>query len=224
MSVNDTIPPQSSTPASPASPNTVPPNTVPAGAAAARSQVVNVPNALSTLRLILAIGVGMLIELGYYTTAWIVFIVAASTDWVDGYWARRFNQITKLGRILDPFVDKIIITASMIALVGVPGSGVAAWMVTVIVGRELLVTSLRGMVEGAGGDFSARWLGKWKFLFQCIAVVACLILVSSVAPPAWLLWSSRIALWLAVITTIASGVDYVLLVVNLARQKKLSGL
>lgn len=219
MSVEETIPPQTT------SVGTAPAmNTPPTGAAPAQSQVFNVPNTLSFLRLILAIGVGGLIELGQFTPAWIVFIIAASTDWVDGYWARRFNQITKLGRILDPFVDKIIITASMIALVGVPGSGVAAWMVTVIVGRELLVTSLRGMVEGAGGDFSARWLGKWKFLFQCIAVVACLILVSQATPPAWLFWTSRIALWLAVITTIASGVDYVLLVLQIARRKQLPGL
>ena len=79
---------------------------------------------------------------------------------------RRFNQITKLGRMLDPFVDKIIITAAMVALVGQPGSRIDAWMVTLIIGRELLVTSIRAMVEGKGGDFSARWFGKWKMVAQ----------------------------------------------------------
>jgi len=216
MSVNEILPPQSAPPSSAPAPD-VPP----AAAAPTSSQVFNVPNTLSFIRLIMAIGVGGLIELGQFTPAWIVFIVAASTDWIDGYWARRFNQVTKLGRILDPFVDKIIITAAMVALVGVPGSGVAAWMVTVIVGRELLVTSLRGMVESAGGDFSARPLGKWKFLFQCIAVVACLILASQAAPAQWLLWTARIALWLAVVTTIASAVDYVLIVLKIARRKTL---
>jgi CDP-diacylglycerol--glycerol-3-phosphate 3-phosphatidyltransferase len=181
------------------------------------SQVVNVPNALSTLRLILAVAVGVLIEYQLYTSAWIIFIIAASTDFVDGWWARRFNQMTKLGRILDPFVDKIIIVAAMVALVGVPASGVAAWMVTVIIGRELLVTSLRGMVEGRGGDFSARWLGKWKMLFQCVAVVACLILASSSAPAPWLWWTARISLWLAVVMTIASGVDYIAQAIKVSR-------
>jgi len=181
------------------------------------NRVVNVPNALSFTRLLLAIGVGVLIEVGAYTTAWIVFVVAASTDFIDGYWARRFNQITKLGRILDPFVDKIIITAAMVALVGVPASGVAAWMVTAVVGRELLVTSLRGMVEGQGGDFSARWLGKWKMLFQCIAVVACLILVGQSDPPQWLHWFARCSLWVAIAMTIASGVDYVIQAVRISR-------
>ncbi len=182
------------------------------------TQVFNVPNTLSAIRLLLSLGVGLFIELHWFTTAWIVFVIAASTDFVDGWWARRFNQITKLGRILDPFVDKIIITAAMVALVGVPAAGVSAWMVTVIVGRELLVTSLRGMIEGKGGDFSARWLGKWKFLFQCVAVVACLMLASADPAPEWLFWSARVFLWLAVIMTIASGVDYVAQAVRVSRK------
>ena len=181
------------------------------------NQVWNVPNTISLTRLILAVVVGIQIELGYFTAAWIVFVIAASTDFIDGYWARRFNQITKLGRILDPFVDKIIITAAMVALVGVPGSGVAAWMATVVVGRELLVTSLRGIIEGSGGDFSARWMGKWKMLFQCVAVVACLILVSQSAPPSWMRWFTSIALWSAIVLTIASGIDYIVLAVRLSR-------
>lgn len=216
MSVQESIPAQ--TAASPSEPGA---SSSSPGAARAESHWFNVPNTLSMIRLIMAIGVGALIELDQFTSAWIVFVIAASTDWVDGYWARRFHQVTKLGRILDPFVDKIIITAAMVALVGVPGSGVAAWMVTVIVGRELLVTSLRGIVEGAGGDFSARPLGKWKFLFQCIAVVTCLILVSQAVRPTWLRWTADTSIWLAVIITIASAVDYVLIVLKLARQKKL---
>ncbi len=63
---------------------------------------------------------------------------------MDGYWARKYGQVTKLGRIFDPFVDKIIICGTFIALVEVPESGVASWMATIVVGRELLVTSLRG--------------------------------------------------------------------------------
>ncbi len=183
------------------------------------SKVVNVPNALSMLRLLLAIVVGLLIELGHYLPAMIAFIVAASTDFIDGWWARRFNQITKLGRILDPFVDKIIITAALIALVGVAGSHVQAWMVTLIIGREFLVTSLRAMVEGQGGDFSARWLGKWKMVFQCAAVVACLLMLDQggMTAAAWLSWTATALLWIAVAITLASGVDYVLQAMKVGR-------
>ena len=177
----------------------------------------NVPNALSFARLILAFGVGILIECGFYLAALVVFVIAASTDFIDGWWARKFNQVTKLGRILDPFVDKVIITAALIALVGVAGSGVQAWMVTIIIGREFLVTSLRAMVEGGGGDFSARWLGKWKMVFQCAAVVASLLWLHGVSSESWMLWIVIVSVWLATLITIASGIDYVIQAIKLSR-------
>ena len=91
-----------------------------------------------------------------------MFVVAAGTDWLDGYWARKYGQVTNLGRILDPFVDKIIICGTFIFLAAVPDSGVQAWMAVVIVGRELLVTALRSYLEGEGADFSASMSGKLK--------------------------------------------------------------
>ncbi len=185
----------------------------------ASSKIVNVPNALSTIRLLLAVVVGLLIELGQFLPAMIVFIIAAGTDFIDGWWARRFNQITKLGRILDPFVDKIIITAALVALVGVAGSHVHAWMVTLVIGREFLVTSIRAMVEGKGGDFSARWLGKLKMVFQCAAVVACLLMLQfeDAELGAWLSWIAITLLWTAIAITLASGVDYVLQAMKISR-------
>lgn len=180
--------------------------------------VWNVPNALSMIRLVLAFLVGILIEWDYYITAMITFLIAASTDFVDGWWARRYGQITKLGRVLDPFVDKIIITAAMVALVGAANSYVQAWMVTVIIGRELLVTSLRAMIEGQGGDFSARWLGKWKMLFQCAAIVSSLLLLSFATSQPWLTTATAILMWSAVIITIASGLDYVWQAVQISRK------
>lgn len=181
------------------------------------NQVWNVPNALSMARLLLAVAVGVLIELGSYMPALVTFVIAASTDFLDGWWARKFDQVTKLGRILDPFVDKIIITAALIALVGVPGSHVYAWMATVIIGREFLVTSIRAMVEGSGGDFSARWLGKWKMVVQCAAVVASLLCLDQFSDGAWLAWTTIGLVWAAVAITLASGADYVLQAVRLSR-------
>ena len=178
----------------------------------------NVPNSLSMARLILAVLVGFLIEWKFFFAAMIIFIIAASTDFVDGWWARRYGQVTKLGRVLDPFVDKIIITAALVALVGATGSKVPAWMVTVIIGRELLITSLRAMVEGKGGDFSARWLGKWKMLFQCAAIVSSLLLLLYGTTQTWLSIATTILLWVAVISTVASGFDYVVKVVQLNKQ------
>lgn len=180
--------------------------------------VWNVPNTLSLTRLLLSVLVGVLIEWNYYLVAMIVFIIAASTDFVDGWWARRYGQVTKLGRVLDPFVDKIIITAALIALVGAAGSQVRAWMVTVIVGRELLVTTIRAMIEGQGGDFSARWLGKWKMLFQCAAIVSSLLLLTFGASQPWLATATLLLIWMAVIITIASGIDYVVKAIQISQQ------
>jgi CDP-diacylglycerol---glycerol-3-phosphate 3-phosphatidyltransferase len=182
------------------------------------SSVWNVPNTLSMIRLVLAFLVGILIEWNYYFVAMVVFLIAASTDFIDGWWARRYGQVTKLGRVLDPFVDKIIITAAMVALVGAPSSNVSAWMVTVILGRELLVTSIRAMIEGQGGDFSARWLGKWKMLFQCAGIVSSLLLLTYGASQPWLSTATILLMWTAVIITIASGLDYVWQAIQASRQ------
>ncbi|QDT05855.1 CDP-diacylglycerol--glycerol-3-phosphate 3-phosphatidyltransferase [Rubripirellula lacrimiformis] len=171
--------------------------------------IYNVPNALTTARFALAIAVMALIPMGNHIAALIIFSIAVSTDWMDGYWARKYGQVTKLGRIFDPFVDKIIICGTFIALVEVAGSGVASWMATIVVARELLVTSLRAIIEGSGGDFSANQLGKWKMVLQCAAVIS--ILLSLINPSvAWLGWAGQIFLWSSIALTLYSGYVYVI--------------
>jgi CDP-diacylglycerol--glycerol-3-phosphate 3-phosphatidyltransferase len=174
--------------------------------------IFNVPNQLTAARLLLAIVVFVLIPLKFYAMALVAFVIAAATDWVDGYWARRFGQVSKLGRIFDPFVDKIIICGAFIFLAAEPTSGIRPWMAVVVVGREMLVTALRGFIEQSGGDFSAQMSGKLKMLFQCIAVGASLLalMYGERTLPAWLYWTLLTSVWLAVITTIYSGIGYLL--------------
>ena len=186
-----------------------------------KPSIYNVPNALTSIRFGLAIAVMVLIPAEYYPAALIIFVIAASTDWMDGYWARKYGQVTKLGRIFDPFVDKIIICGTFISLVAVPDSGVASWMATIVIGRELLVTSLRGMIEGSGGDFSASQLGKWKMVLQCVAVVA--ILVCMIQPDVeWIEWTSFGLLWAAIVLTVYSGIDYSFAAARVMREPALS--
>ncbi|SMP54765.1 CDP-diacylglycerol--glycerol-3-phosphate 3-phosphatidyltransferase [Neorhodopirellula lusitana] len=173
--------------------------------------IYNVPNALTSVRFALAIAVMALIPMGMPLAALITFLVAVSTDWMDGYWARKYGQVTKLGRIFDPFVDKIIICGSFIALVELPNSPVASWMATIVVARELLVTSLRGIIEGGGGDFSASWLGKWKMVVQCAAVVSVLLMLVIDPVPEWLGPTTTALVWAAIGITVYSGVDYTLI-------------
>lgn len=177
--------------------------------------VFNVPNQLTCLRLLLAVVMFCLMPFGHYTLCMILFLVAAGTDWLDGWYARKFGLVTVLGRILDPFADKVIICGTFIYLIAEPQMaaipfGLRAWMVVVIVGRELLVTALRGFIEQRGGDFSAKMSGKLKMVFQCIAAASALFTLSySGDVPAGVLWTFIGSLWAAVFLTVYSGMVYI---------------
>jgi CDP-diacylglycerol--glycerol-3-phosphate 3-phosphatidyltransferase len=187
---------------------------------AARNIVLNVPNQLTGLRLVLSVVLFCLIGLHYYWSAFVVFIVAASTDWLDGYYARKYGQVTVLGRILDPFVDKVIICGTFIYLAAEPGSGIRPWMAVVVTGRELLVTALRSFLEGEGADFSASMSGKLKMGFQCLAVGLSLYGLSLASGGAGTIQLARdVAIWSAVALTVYSGAIYVVSAVRLMRGK-----
>ncbi|MEM8865258.1 MAG: CDP-diacylglycerol--glycerol-3-phosphate 3-phosphatidyltransferase [Planctomycetota bacterium] len=169
----------------------------------------NVPNRLSAARIVLAIGCFVALAVNAYLVALVLFVLAAATDWLDGYWARRFNQITQLGRILDPFADKLIVCGVFIYLAAIPPSGVAPWMAVVVMAREMLVTALRGFVEQSGGDFSAKWAGKWKMVFQSLAIVGALVMLSYDTPSQLLVVGSHAVLWIAIALTLYSGWGYI---------------
>jgi CDP-diacylglycerol--glycerol-3-phosphate 3-phosphatidyltransferase len=140
---------------------------------------LNAPNIITLSRFVLAIILFGLIDVGgWWITATLIFVVAAATDFIDGWLARRYGQITVLGRVLDPFVDKIIICGSFIFLQKWGESGVTAWMTFIIVAREMFITSLRTFLEQRGKDFSAKWSGKIKMILQCAAVPCCLLSLS----------------------------------------------
>jgi len=174
----------------------------------------NIPNQLTIARLVLAVVLFVLMALELFLPALVVFVMAASTDWLDGYIARKYGLITVLGRILDPFADKLVICGTFIFLVAEPRSHVAAWMAVVIVSRELLVTALRSFLEQRGSDFSAAMSGKLKMGLQCLAAGWSLTFLwwtaDGAEPADWLEPGLNAAVWSAVALTIYSGVAYVL--------------
>ncbi len=134
----------------------------------------------------------------------IIFIIASCTDWVDGYYARKLNQVTNLGKFLDPLADKLLVSAALITLVELQLA--PAWMVIVIVSREFAVTGLRLVLAGAGEVVAANMLGKIKTWAQIIAVSA--LLLHNI-PFVWLnIPFDMISLWVATFFTIYSGWDY----------------
>ncbi|MGP1309305.1 MAG: CDP-alcohol phosphatidyltransferase family protein, partial [Phycisphaerales bacterium] len=156
-----------------------------------------------------------------------VFVVAALTDAVDGYLARRWNAITVFGRVMDPFADKILILGAFVMLAGANfarwtvhgdpdmASGVETWMVVIILARELLITSLRGMVESRGVSFAAVGAGKIKMVAQSVAVpmiLVCVALQTGSAPGfarrAHL--GASVVAWATTIVTAWSAIPYLL--------------
>ena len=168
----------------------------------------NVPNGLTLSRLAMTPIVIVLIESGYFLGAFVLFILAALTDALDGYFARLLNQATPLGRQLDPLVDKVVVAALYIELLSVADTGVKAWMVIIIVVRELLIQGLRSHLEGQGQAFGAKFAGKLKTFFQCLSIGAILLFLSIGADSNRLIIREALT-WTAVVLTIYSGIGYV---------------
>ncbi|MFP6671257.1 MAG: CDP-diacylglycerol--glycerol-3-phosphate 3-phosphatidyltransferase [Pirellulaceae bacterium] len=174
----------------------------------------NVPNQLTALRLLLSVAVFTLIPLEQYLLATVLFVVAAASDWLDGYWARRYGQVTQLGRIFDPFVDKVLICGTFImlaeAMVDYPFR-IAGWLAVLVTAREMLVTVLRSYIEQQGIDFSAKMPGKLKMVFQCGAAVSALVALQYEANsvPGWINITLASFLVLTVVFTVYSGAGYV---------------
>lgn len=188
--------------------------------------LMNLPNQLTALRLILSLVLFVLVVWEWYGAALGCFLAAAATDWLDGYLARKWGQVTTLGRILDPFADKVVVCGTFILLAAVPAItrlplGLRAWMVVVIVGRELLVTALRSFLEQRGSDFSAKMSGKLKMALQCVAAAFCLYyLAAAYSPdemPDWVRVGLVGSVWAAVVLTIYSGVVYIHAALRLLR-------
>jgi CDP-diacylglycerol--glycerol-3-phosphate 3-phosphatidyltransferase len=132
-----------------------------------------------------------------------IFGLASFTDWADGYLARRRKQITTLGQVIDPLADKLLNSAAFISLVQMDLA--PAWMVAIIIGREFAVTGLRGLTYARGVAIPASRLGKVKMVAQVIAILA---LILSRGQNRELLWAGQIALWVVVVTALASAADY----------------
>lgn len=181
------------------------------GAPAAREHFWNLPNTITILRtgavpLLLFFPFFVETRFGSQLMAWI-FIVAALTDLVDGWLARRGAQVTKVGKLLDPLADKLLVSTALIVLLSV--GRIPAWatvFVVVIVGRELAVTGLRGLASAGGRVMAASGWGKAKAVFQNIAIGALLFPDPTLGLPAHLIGLGF--LFLASALTLWSGYGY----------------
>jgi len=168
--------------------------------------VFNLPNQLTAGRLVLGIFLFVLIEHDQWIWSIAVFALAAFTDWLDGYVARRQGLTSTLGRNLDPLVDKVVICGAYIFLMKHEQAGLSPWMVVMVVAREFIITGLRGFIENLGSTFGADWLGKIKMVLQCAALFA--IFLALYEKNDVFDWARDIFIWWMLIATALSGLQY----------------
>jgi CDP-diacylglycerol---glycerol-3-phosphate 3-phosphatidyltransferase len=172
--------------------------------------VATPPNLLSLLRIaLLPLLVYFLTDAGplFSGLAAVTFFIASLTDFFDGYLARRHGQTTTIGKFLDPLADKLLVTAALVMLVAIDRSPrVPAWMVVVIIGREIAVTGLRAIAASEGIVMAAEQLGKYKMLFQTFAIHCLLIHYQYLSIHFHA--AGIYFLWIALVLAVWSGIDY----------------
>jgi CDP-diacylglycerol---glycerol-3-phosphate 3-phosphatidyltransferase len=138
-----------------------------------------------------------------------LFLLVSASDWLDGYLARKYGQVTTIGRILDPFVDKVAVCGAYIMLLRAPVAPIIeSWTVVVIVAREFFVNDSRGWFESKGISFGAEAPGKIKMLLQCISVSLLLLQLACGNLFGSLRDVNVALLWVVLVATVASGVFY----------------
>ncbi len=183
---------------------------------------MNLPNSITVCRLGLTAifigGTAMESAFGHWL-AMVTFVIAAISDWFDGYFARKYGMVTPLGKLLDPVADKVLVCSAYVYL---SARGFCpVWITVLILAREFLITGLRQIAVEAGVVLAADRLGKWKTGLQLTFCITCLVwfavdAVQSANPFLWLLhflsdptwWLTPVAMWLALGLTLVSGWNY----------------
>lgn len=182
---------------------------------------MNLPNRLTLARLVLtAFFVVFLSSSTHWgdVVALALFIIASATDWLDGYLARKLNQMTNFGKLMDPLADKVLVASALICLIPSKENhvGIPAWVVIIIIAREFLITGLRQLAAGQGVILPADNLGKHKTAWQIITILFFLILLAAGDSfgdeSRWLLFLAcqigPILIGITVVLTIYSGLAY----------------
>jgi CDP-diacylglycerol--glycerol-3-phosphate 3-phosphatidyltransferase len=182
---------------------------------------LNLPNKLTFGRLILtAFFVAFLSSSTHWgdVVALLLFIIASATDWLDGYLARKLNQMTNFGKLMDPLADKVLVASALVCLIPSKENhvGIPAWAVIIIITREFLITGLRQLAAGQGVILPADHLGKHKTAWQIITIIFFLTLLAAGDcfgdESRWLLFLGQrigpILIAITIFLTIYSGLAY----------------
>ncbi len=184
--------------------------------------VVNLPNSITLIRICSIPLLIWILSSSRFTSvhgekellASAIFIAAAMTDGIDGYLARKRDQITTIGILLDPLADKLLIAAAFVVLVQLNPVLVPAWVAIIVIGREFLVSGLRSIAASEGFTIEASNLGKLKMVVQIVAVVAVILDLRWQEWPVYgsyffpVHWIAYLAIWFMVFVSLVSAIDY----------------
>ncbi|HIY59269.1 MAG TPA: CDP-diacylglycerol--glycerol-3-phosphate 3-phosphatidyltransferase [Candidatus Eisenbergiella pullistercoris] len=168
---------------------------------------MNLPNKLTILRMIMIVPfvVFMLAPVGGAAGKWIalvLFVAASLTDLLDGKIARKYNLVTTFGKFMDPLADKLLVCSAMICLVQM--GRIPAWIVIIIISREFIISGFRLVASDKGVVIAASWWGKFKTTFQMVMII---LMIADIAV---LSVVTQIVMWIALILTVVSLIDYLM--------------
>ena len=166
---------------------------------------MNLPNKLTILRMIMIVPfvVFMLVPIGGAAGKWIalaLFVIASLTDLLDGNIARKYNLVTTFGKFMDPLAAKLLVCSALICLVEL--GRIPAWIVIIIISREFIISGFRLVASDKGVVIAASWWGKFKTTFQMVMIV---LMIADIAA---LSIVTQIVMWIALILTVVSLVEY----------------
>ena len=175
---------------------------------------MNLPNKLTIFRCILIVPFVILLLGGYDLIATIIFIVASLTDLLDGKIARKYNLVTNFGKFMDPLADKLLVCSALICLVEM--GRLEAWIVCIIIAREFIISGFRLIASDNGIVIAASYWGKFKTTFQMIMVVVLMLNI----PNSMMIMLGNVLIWVSLILTIVSLVDYVAKNLDVLKEQK----
>ena len=169
---------------------------------------MNTPNKLTLLRILMVPLFIWFLYAGFNISATLVFVIASFTDYLDGYLARKHGLVTTFGKLMDPLADKILTISALVCFLELDVRFLAAWMVVIIIARELIVTGIRLIALDENKVIAASWWGKSKTVSQMVAIIV-LMLDRIVPLDIGAVSLTGISVWVMVVLTVYSGFDYV---------------
>ncbi|HOX38037.1 MAG TPA: CDP-diacylglycerol--glycerol-3-phosphate 3-phosphatidyltransferase [Candidatus Brocadiia bacterium] len=178
----------------------------------------NAPNAVTIGRFFATIVTFVILQYGFYLTAFVFFVLTALSDALDGYLARKYNMTSAFGRMADPITDKVLSVGGFVLLMGLSPALIKPWMVVIIVAREFIVSGIRGYCESRGIAFGADAGGKAKMVLQAISIGGAIFCLWAEHGPEWsapfrshgFINLIRVVVYMAVIATFSSGINYMI--------------